>query len=57
MAKSKLIENDVRRLYECLECEYYQVCMTTVPEAEDNPDGSCKTKDEFRQIEREGRMS
>lgn len=39
--------NDAKRILECLRCEYYCRCEETVQEPEDNPDGSCKTKEEF----------
>lgn len=53
----KLSEIDKKRLYECAGCDYFDVCIESVPEPMDNPDGSCKTKDEFERIEREGRTS
>ena len=45
-----LSKNDVERLYECAECDYYKQCIHTVPEPSDNPDGTCKTKDEFERM-------
>ena len=45
-----LSKNDVERLYECAECDYYEQCIHTVQEPSDNPDGTCKTKDEFKRM-------
>ena len=45
-----LSKNDVNRLYECAECDYYEQCIHTVQEPSDNPDGTCKTKDEFKRM-------
>ena len=53
----ELSEIDKKRIYECLGCDWFDVCYETVPEPDGNPDGTCKTKDEFKQIEREGRSS
>lgn len=38
---------DAERLLECLNCEFFIECDSTVRHPVDNPDGSCKTKDLF----------
>ena len=48
-----LSKNDVKRLYECAECDYYERCIDTVQEPSDNPDGTCKTKAEFKRRRKE----
>ena len=45
-----LSKNDIKRLYECAECDYYEQCIHTIQEPSDNPDGTCKTKDEFKRM-------
>lgn len=42
-----LDRNDLKRLRECVYCEYFGQCHENVENPEDNPDGSCKTKEEF----------
>ena len=49
-----LSKNDIERLYECAECDYYEQCVYTVPEPMDNSDGTCKTKDEFKRMSEGG---
>lgn len=39
-----MTKQDVKRLYECYTCEYFETCIKTIEEPEDYPDGSCKTK-------------
>lgn len=42
------MKNDIERIFECWNCKYLEKCEQTVVFPEDYPDGSCKTKDNFR---------
>lgn len=35
------------RLLECLNCKYADICEKTISDPTDNPDGTCKTKQDF----------
>ena len=37
-------KNDIRRIIECLQCEYYEYCCVHISDPQDNPDGTCLTK-------------
>lgn len=37
-------KNDIERIQECLYCEYFEYCSTNISHPEDNPDGTCLTK-------------
>lgn len=42
------MKSNIERILECLTCKYWKVCEQTVAVPEDYPDGSCKTKDSFK---------
>ena len=44
-----LNNKDVIRLYECVVCPYYDRCMEEVTDPEDNIDGTCRTKQIFKE--------
>lgn len=44
----RLIDSDVKRLEECLICEYFDACYAMIEEPEEYPDGTCKTKSLFQ---------
>lgn len=37
--------SDVKRVFECFHCEYFDYCMNNIPNPKDNEDGTCLTKD------------
>lgn len=37
--------NDIERLLECVNCEYFDKCYGSVLNPEEYADGRCKTKD------------
>lgn len=39
------------RLTECYRCEYLDQCWDEVPHPQENPNGTCKQKDIFREKE------
>lgn len=42
------MKSNVERALECWYCKHWRECEQTVAVPEDYPDGSCKTKDNFR---------
>ena len=40
-------KSNAERLLECLNCSFFDECDRTVEHPKDNPDGSCKTRDEL----------
>lgn len=40
-------KSNAERLLECLRCRFIYECDRTIRNPKDNPDGSCKTRDEF----------
>lgn len=43
----KLNREDAIRLYECVDCPYFDCCVEEIEYPEDNLDGSCRTKQLF----------
>ena len=43
----KLNREDAIRLYECVDCPYFDCCVEEIEDSEDNLDGSCRTKQLF----------
>ena len=43
----KLNREDAIRLYECVDCPYFDRCVEEIENPEDNLDGSCRTKKLF----------
>lgn len=41
-------KSDLERVEECLMCDYLDECMETIPNPEENEDGSCKQKEIFK---------
>lgn len=40
-------KSNAERLLECLNCSFFDECNRTVRHPKDNPNGSCKTRDEL----------
>ena len=38
-------KNDIERIEECLNCEYFEYCSINISDPEDNPNGTCLTKE------------
>lgn len=47
-----LNREDAIRLYECVDCPYFDRCVEEIEKPEDNLDGSCRTKQLFEVKER-----
>ena len=47
-----LNREDAIRLYECIDCPYFDCCVEEIEKPEDNLDGSCRTKQLFEVKER-----
>lgn len=47
-----LNREDAIRLYECIDCPYFDCCVEEIEKPENNLDGSCRTKQLFEVKER-----
>lgn len=48
------MKSNIERLLECLYCKYWKKCKQTIAVPKDYPDGSCKTKDSFKNMTKPG---
>ena len=40
-----LSDVDVKRVFECFHCKYFDYCINNISNPKDNEDGTCLTKD------------
>ncbi len=43
------MKSDKERLVECVTCEFFDECFDSAPVPEEYEDGSCKTKEKFKE--------